>query len=457
MRDPDEALLERALEASAVEPSVPEGFADEVVRRAFPAARDRSRRFVGLAAAAAVLVAVGGGAAGHANRRVRGELATAAERGPTEARLGARAVAVIEPGSALRYEVGGLFATEPDVVWLDRGEAFLRVEPGRAFEVRTPAGRVRVTGTCFRVALGPQQETDMRNGPMVRAGFFGLGAVSAAMVVMVYEGSVAVSQDGDEETDVAAGQTVAVDEAGRIRRLDPVRDAVSADPGRGGPPTAPPVVGAVSSPEARARLEAEVARLAEILARHGISPDSGERARRGIEDDGNTDLTAEEWRTLAERGELRFKLPGQRDHGISDEVADAQGLAPDDRLRLDEIVAGEHEALEGDLRGLYAEASGLDPAGMSLRGMMSEIEDKTPAATAARIRWMLAQERAGLQSAPEPTEEMLPYERMMRRLVSFEGRLESALAAEVGPEQAHALIHGEPAMNAHAFGTTGRP
>lgn len=52
---------------------------------------------------------------------------------------------------------------------------------------------------------------------------------------------------------------------------------------------------------------------------------------------------------------------------------------------------------------------------------------------------------------------MLPYERMMRRLVAFESELERAIAAEVGPDLAHALLFGEPSVSAHAYGTRGRP
>lgn len=470
MHDEADGVFERALEATKTEPRIPEGFAESVVARVHsrtePAPRLRPMRRLGAAAALALCAL---GAAGLLlTRSATGTVEhAAAEARPLEVALGARAVAVLEPGSSLRYAVGDVLSSSPDTVWLDRGELFLRVEPGRAFEVRSAAGVVRVTGTCFRVALASDEEEseEMSEVHTGRARFFGLGALSAAMVVMVYEGGVAISQDGGPETSVAAGEAVAVHADGTVRPLDAqdteLVDAASRPRAGDVAPSAPRAPGSSESQARALGLAAEVTRLRELLTQYAISPESGERiagARRGIDDDGNTDLTQDEWRILAERGELRFRLPGgHEDHNISDEVSDEHGLAPEDRERLDAIIREAHEALERDMRSLYTEASGLDSAGMAMRAMMIEIEDKTARDIASRIRWTLSQERAGLAVSPPIAAQMLPYERMMRRLVAFESELERAIAAEVGPDLAHALLFGEPSVSAHAYGTRGRP
>ena len=225
----------------------------------------------------------------------------------------------------------------------------VRVDRGGAFEVRAPHGTVRVTGTCFRVSAA----ADEGEATMTRAA-----------------------------TAASAQATVEARGAG-------------SDPGRAEGASAP-----------RAELEREVARLRAILAATHLSPEGGGAAatqRRGIDSDGETDLTPDEWRQLAQRGELRFALPGTGGRDPDARVnhqAHEMGLRDHEVLGVREVFRRELERLLGELRGLYREAAGTEPGNLSLDALQSEIRDKTPGDTVAQVDWRLAQERGGLAEAP---------------------------------------------------------
>jgi ferric-dicitrate binding protein FerR (iron transport regulator) len=461
----DNDLFERALDASAPDVRVDPHFAEQIVARAFAS---RSHRWQSTAlwsvAAAALLVFAG---LAHAHRRIEGELEVARDASSHLTRaLGHRAVAVLDPGTRIRFAVGGVFESEPDVLWLEKGAVFLRVEPGRAFEVRSQFGNVHVTGTCFRVELRDDairenvEEDSMSISRGAQLGSFGLGVLStAAMMIAVYEGGVRVtSAHGQNERDLGPGQISMIDANGQVRWVGEASSpSIAASPTTSVPSSPAGGPGGSGSSTRIESLSAEIERLNTILERHSISPATGERAREGIDSSGNTDLTREEWRTLAERGELRFRLPGREHDSIRDEMVEAYGLDPAAEAELERLIGQAHERLRDEIGELYREATGLDSAGVSLQAMMSEIDDKSPRDMASHIRWLLAQERAGLAVAPPVTDDMPPYERMMRHLVGFESELESQLAEEVGPETAHSLLFREPSISAHSFGTTGSP
>lgn len=105
-----------------------------------------------------------------------------------------RAAAAMEPGADLVWTV----RKQRVRVEQRRGSVFYRVDRGDKFRVSTPSGDVEVTGTCFRVSLGP-------------------ASTLSAMVTMVsvLEGSVKVSGGPDGQTlSVQAGETVRL-EAGQ--------------------------------------------------------------------------------------------------------------------------------------------------------------------------------------------------------------------------------------------------
>jgi hypothetical protein len=451
--DDDDALFRRMLEASAPDVEVPSGFAERVVSLAKqePTARRRARWMMPLGLAAGALLA---GTWGYTHRRIEGVIAPREEL--TEVRLGARAVAVLAPGTSGHFAVGGLLG-ERDVMHLDHGSAFLRVEAGGPFAVVTPEGEVAVLGTCFEVT---RMEDEMVQVNAVRGRSFGAGAITMGMLVAVYEGSVHVSRghaDAGEGMTLAAGQQALLDREGEVRAL--ASPATAIRPASGGTHTseeelrdAQRALGAAAAADAARE---ENARLRALLERHAISPESGEflpNARRGLDDAGNTDLTPEEWSTLADRGELRFRLPGDESGGMGDHVRTSAGLSEDEATRLDETMRGAYRDLMSRVGEAYRAATGRAPDGCSLAVMMSEIEDHTAADEAAHVRWMLAQERAGRGTTR--SDPMSEYERMMRQLVEFEGDLEQQAATQVGEERAHQVIYES---SAHSFGMTGRP
>lgn len=456
MNHDDDALFRRALDASTPEVDVPSGFAERVSAQAKVAdevARPKrsSRRVMAFSLAAAALLA---GTWGYTHRRIEGVLVARDAR--VEVRLGERAVAVLAPGTSGRFAVGG-WLHEGDALQLDHGAAFLRVEPGAPFAVVTEEGRVEVLGTCFEVARMEEDMSDVNRGR-----WFGAGAVAMGMLVAVYEGSVHVSRghaDAGEGLTLHAGEQALVDRAGEVRAMD---SNAAAEPASRAAARADAQALAqrtlalrdVNSPESEA-MRTENARLRAMLERHAISPETGEllpNARRGLDEAGNTDLTPEEWSVLAERGELRFRLPGNESGAVSDSVRASVGLSEDETERLNEATRGAYRGLMSRVSDAYQAATGRSADGRSLAVMMSEIEDHTASDEAANVRWLLSQERAGRTTTP--SEPMSEYERMMRELVEFESDLEQQAAAQVGEDRAHRVIYES---SAHSFGMTGRP
>lgn len=151
MTDEDKPVLDDETLAAWPAAEPPAGFADRVMAaRAERPARRRSAWWV-------AAVAVAAGVAGlFAWPRGTVEKGTIAAGSRVETRLGERAVAVAEPGASLRWTVG---SGGDGAVVQDRGDVFYRVERGGPFVVATPAGDVRVIGTCFRVEV-----TEMKLG-----------------------------------------------------------------------------------------------------------------------------------------------------------------------------------------------------------------------------------------------------------------------------------------------------
>jgi hypothetical protein len=179
----------------------------------------------------------------------------------------------------------------------------------------------------------------------------------------------------------------------------------------------------------------------------------------GLDDPGETDLTPEEWRTLASRGELRYRIPGARagNDSVGEERARRLGIPEADRAEVNRVFVRAQERLMNTLRGLYREAASADPAGLSMEALCNEIRDKAPEDVLGRVNYQLSQERGGVLQWQPPRADMPPYERMMRTLIAYEREIESELAPVVGDRIAHGILHGENQVSAHSYGLTGRP
>lgn len=471
----DDELYARSLDAQGPTGAPPERFADDVMAR-WDASKARPARAAPrvagvLALAASVALAITWGATG----RAREGAVLVDDAGPRTVAIGGRATAVFEAGTRAHWRTAGWFGGGDEVV-IDEGAGFFRVDRGGGFVVRGPHGEARVTGTCFRVATTARDARQTHGDDTMRARWFGAGALSMAMMVAVYEGGVRVASANGRSVAVSPGQSAIIDAHGALRREDSATPGSTARAANGANPAGDPsasagaVGGAAGARETaantanggvRATSEAEVARLRAILTQHGISPDTGAlvpHARRGIDDDGETDLTPDEWRTLAQRGELRYRIPGGRAgrDPVDEDRARRLGVPEADRAEVNRAFSRAQERLMGTLRALYREAAGSDPGTLSMEALCNEIHDKTPDDVLGHVTWQLSQERGGVQPWQAPRADMVPYERMMRTLVMYEGDLERDLAPLVGDRIAHEVLHGENQVSAHSYGMTGR-
>jgi hypothetical protein len=409
-------------------------FAERVVAEHL-ASRHRGRWLgvIGLVAAAAVALVV----IGPPRPQARGQLLA---HGRTTVPLGDRGIAVAEDGSEISWDSiqGSLRVDET------HGDVFYRVEPtgawtgSEAFLVRTPAGEVRVLGTCFRVEVMEGTGVDAK-----RAGAIGalVGATAATAVITVYEGRV---------TTASAGGPAAIVEAGQVARLESGRAPSISDPSAprrapgvavgahalGGAdsahetaqadvllPTGHPTVAKLEADQLRARVE-ELERELE----------KEKKSRTPIK---TYDLDQDTLAEMAKKCELRWDLPtlGSTPQTINSEDASKLGLDSNAKAAINRLMADRNAALLASVRKVYSELTGDEnTAALSPEAMISEIEDKAPRATLQLAFQRLAQERAG-QPAAGPGS---PVEALFRLLTAEGDHFQQDLAKQIGPDEAQA-------------------
>jgi hypothetical protein len=433
---------ERAALAAYEAPVPPDGFAARVLEaRATPApaaapAPRRTGWIVGgvvaaaLVAAAAVVVVTRDEApapvAGAHVAEARVELA-----------LGRRGVAVAEVGAALSWQVASDGAAR---VEQSTGNVFYRVEPGGSFVVTTPAGDVRVTGTCFRVEvqMSPSSKKPALAGAAIGA------ALAAGVVVTVYEGGViAAGRDGREHR-ASAGEQIALDGA----------DALAAN----APTPLPPPPDSATREELLARdveqratidrLAVQVAKLEREAALAKAAGATVSAGRGGPDDDGDGrpwfDPSPELLAEWVKDCRVRMDLPPvfeSAPFSIGPEEAAELGVATEEIDGVNTALRELHDAWHARVRALYIEATG-DAEGadrLSPTAMGEEIEDKAAPGEAQQIRGKLARERAGLEPVPTNLAGTTPLERYFRGLAALGEETEQALAKHIGADRAHAL------------------
>ncbi|MEL6184136.1 MAG: hypothetical protein AAFU79_05885 [Myxococcota bacterium] len=450
----------RALEAW-VPALPPPGFAERATRAA-EATRARSarrrRRSLAAAAAAAALIALGGM---ELRRRSGGEasegsLADLAER--TSVRLGSRGVLVAEVGSAARWTIDGEGRAR---VHHTAGNIFYRVDPGGPFIVETPAGTVRVTGTCFRIEV-----VSMKAFP---AAFLG-GAAGAALAgtlvtVSVSEGAV-VAEAAKGPSVVRAGETVTL-------RSAPDGGAVAT----GAPPSAARRAPEASEERAEllATLPVEVRRQIEgVLAERDALVerrsqleselrDTQEKlaaAERDLKEDAIVDIDQGTLNRMAEECELRF------DHlaltaeppNMSPAKMDRLEITPEEKAVADEVFAQHHEELVATIRALYTEVTGdRDTGSLAPNAMASEMNDKVPTLEIQQAFQRLALERAGQLPPPANPGAESPIYRLYRAFMTSGDRLEAAISDRMGPDFAHRYRRLEDGWGSKRRGSYGCP
>ncbi len=402
----------------------PAGFADRVLDAREATRTPRShRRWVLLggaalacaAAAAALVVMVRSG------DRAAGGTIAATQRSST--RLGDRGIAVAEPGTELTWRVDGSGAADIDQ---RTGNVFYRVERGEPFVVHTPAGDVRVTGTCFRIEVTPMKPAQK----MIASGLAG-AAIASAVFVTVYEGKV-LAETKTAKTELPAGTratfadgkpmiVASAETPARIDFATATRDQL--------------VARTVSQ-------QAEIDRLEHELAAIKGEPSDGHGPRDvAAADVGRPwhDPSPETLQAWVAKCHIRFDSPDLDRFTPLSQVGDS-GLEPNELAGYNATFSELQKRWKELVKALYIEATG-DVAGaetLSVDAMRTEIADKSPDEHNLVLQ-KLARERAGLQPPPADLGKTTPYERMMRALIKLGDDTESALAKRLGPERASAL------------------
>jgi hypothetical protein len=400
-------------------PGAPPGFASSVmaaIERRDRAPLRRWGRIAGAVAAAAAIVTLVGLWRLRGDDRASGMRIVAARE---TVALGARAVAVAEPGTAIGWTIASDGAA---VVDQSSGRAFYRVERGGAFAVRTPLGVVDVTGTCFSVEVKAMKNPINRD---VLAGASIGAALATAVVVIVYEGGVTLAAPAGR-LHVAPGETAIV-RAGEPPRLDDV--AAALDPHHG------------ELADARARIATLEKELAAARGEASPSLQSADPGRYAAP-------SQDTLREMADKCWIAFDQPPfstERSPELVDgELATAVGIGNADRVAINAAYKKVHDREIDAVRRLYMELVGADAdatAALSLDALKAEITAKSSDDDELAARRAISRSRAGLD--PEPTSAELArrtaIERLLRIEIALGGEAEAAAASVVGAARAREL------------------
>ena len=413
----------RALEAFAPLPP-PEGFADRVLAaRTVAPARRRWPLVVGGLAACAAAAAIVFVVSREPSQSATGELATT-ER--TTQKLGRRAIAVVEADTSLQWRIADDGSAQ---ITQSTGDVFYRVDRGGPFIVHTPAGDVRVLGTCFRVEVTPMN----MNKKMLLSGTAG-AAIAAAVVVTVYEGHV-VADTHNAKTELHAGNRAMIGPDGKttVGTVDePVSITLAKSLAEDRAATRDQLI--ARSSEQRAELAKLRARLAEIDQER--DSETTEPGRTWF------DPSAEKLKEWAAKCRVRSDSPGLDEAKPLDaKTASHYGIEPGEIKMVDQVVTDLANDWRKLVRALYVEATG-DLNGtdvLSVDAMLGEIREKGGGLDHNLILQKISAERAGLAKPPIDLAKLTPYERLMRVQIEQGNATEAALARKLGPERAKAI------------------
>jgi hypothetical protein len=420
----------------------PPDFAERVVKAAMTEGRGESapRRRARLAwAVAGTFVAASAAAAAawvvRPGRADEGDITAEARR---EARVGDRAVAVLEPGAHVRWRAGAIEQVSGDVFW--------RVEPGARFVVHTAAADVAVKGTCFRVRLNDGRDAMTRRDAWMGAA----GAVvGVAAFVGVYEGKVAVSHAG-QSVDVAAGQGARADGEGvhlvpsESNPAETARVPASLE--------ADPLLQANANlvdtvHDYKRRLEALAAEKKKVEKDLAV-------AEAKLADAGQVksdyELTPSDWKKLAAEGEVRMRVPcaGDRnDFTVSASDLNALGLAPQDAPVIQAALQRSNSRAWGVVGPLCSQALGdanVERLGLpACMAILQELAEQKDHAAYNEAVHRVAEIEAGILPAPGPNDSVPPIERAYLALANEAGLLTDDLKQTLGPDDARRFVYGD--------------
>lgn len=292
----------------------------------------------------------------------------------------------------------------------------------------------------------------------------GVGAALAALVVVtVYEGKERLARENPSLV-VEAGQPGKLD----AHRAQPTEEPAlgAAEPAllarRGGTEAAssrtlPPRIDAPGdSPRKLEDLErekqdlrAQLQVLEEELARQAPARTRSE-----------WDLDQEDWRQLAAKGHVKFRLPclmpgGESWKGWPPSELDQLGLNPEDGQIIADAHRRSNERIWAVLRPLCLDAVGSEEVSSALGGLgcLQAINKKARSAdpeAARAARQLVADVRAGLRPEPQGEPQHPVFESLMAMTGEMQ-RFEADLAEEFGPEEAKRIAWGPGCMNVMAL------
>jgi hypothetical protein len=281
-------------------------------------------------------------------------------------------------------------------------------------------------------------------------------AIGAATLVGVYEGRVAVSHAA-ERLELTAGQAATVDDAG-VHAAGDVDSALRAMGERNEEDEDPTLAAnrnladtvqayrrrlddiALEKVRLQRQLDAANAKLAETADAPGVIPAKNREY----------DLSQQDWKHLAEKGQVKFRMPCSPKNGWwpSDGQAKALGLAPNDLPIVQAAYKRSYERVWGEIRPLCAKA--LSPevadrlgAQVCPQALISLAQAEKGWDAVADVIQDVANVRAGLKEVASSSQD--PVEQVFMMWTSALSKLEADLAQSLGPDDAHRILYSDAA------------
>lgn len=282
-------------------------------------------------------------------------------------------------------------------------------------------------------------------------------ALTAAVLVSVYDGRVSAVSPAGERVEAGPGEQIVVREGRAPALVAPAHDpqgaaakaleaggggAAPTDDGGGGvrPGGGTAEVALVSCREDAAAASARAERLQGQVAELERKVKS---LRKRADETRTYDLSQEQLVEMAQRCELRWDLPSitlDEPQTVTRSAVDEFGLDGEQVTAVNAVLAKTNQRLLDAVMGLYVEATGDPaPAGFAPDAMFAEIVDKTPRETIKAVFQRLSAERAGLAPPPADPAAGEPIERLLRLVTAAGDQLERELADKVGADVARAL------------------
>lgn len=447
------------------------------VTRALP---PRSFRWLGLVAAAAVLVALVGAA------WLNGPQVTAVAG---DVRWNG---ATLEPGQSRRARAGVL-QTRHGAATISLWDGELRVPEGTSLTLSgrpsLNAGTVVVRDASLEAGgavvtlqgvgvlsveplLSAIRDTSslasMNEETLMTTGWLKLGAVGATTAVLGGAVTLSVVRGEAQVTPAPEAATVVV------RAGDSWRGAPEGAPVLTKPTAAAPVAVAgaaqaspVAGPQAAVALASlskeQLVTFAEKLRDENLvlqkQRDALQKQMKDLGLDGARNYyrqEPDELRAAAAKGELRLRGPqlGERLPKFGSDVIAEASLTPEEVEKLKAIYQASAARAHEALRGIYLEIGGAASTADSLssQGLLQEIADKSPAGTLAVAVRAVTKLRAGLIAPGSPATQV-PLARAYLVFVTEDDRVISEIEALLGPRRAEALLYGKSFDHMdHAYG-----